>query len=460
MDVKALQGQYATLIGDAKKLAEPYKTKEADMPEPVQTQIAALLGKSDEVKVKLDLARKMELAEASLGEANPQAAWAGWRNAAPGEGEAEVDGKSWRELEIKNGLFNRIVRYSVPIATEKKEYAPAFEAYLRKGVENMRMYYPNDFKTLTVGGEAAGGYLVPPEFYTTILKRIMTTAVVRQYARVIQTSRDVVQWPRIKYTDATDGNRYTSGVRLTWTGESPVSASAHRVTEPVFGLMNIPVNTAMASLPLSNNLIEDAAYDINGDASGLIGEAFALGEEDAFINGTGVAQPRGMLFGASGTDNDLGPVQVSSGSTSTPYFTYAGLLNIEGALPSQYETNAIWLMRKGTVNFIRQVQVATNSEQLFWTYNVADANTMRAPQSLLGYPVYKSEFVPVATGAGNNAAIFGDLQGYLVLDRVGFSIQRLSELYAETNITVLLARHRVGGQLVEPYRIKVGTIAS
>jgi HK97 family phage major capsid protein len=47
------------------------------------------------------------------------------------------------------------------------------------------------------------------------------------------------------------------------------------------------------------------------------------------------------------------------------------------------------------------------------------------------------------------------MSGYIVLDRVGFSVQRLSELYAETNITILLARKRVGGQLAEPYRVKV-----
>ena len=57
------------------------------------------------------------------------------------------------------------------------------------------------------------------------------------------------------------------------------------------------------------------------------------------------------------------------------------------------------------------------------------------------------------------AGIFGDLQGYFVVDRVGTSIQRLSELYAETDVTLLLARKRVGGYAVEPYRMKVLKIA-
>jgi len=42
-----------------------------------------------------------------------------------------------------------------------------------------------------------------------------------------------------------------------------------------------------------------------------------------------------------------------------------------------------------------------------------------------------------------------------VVDRVGLSIQRLDELYAETNQVLLLAKKRVGGQLVEAYRLSL-----
>lgn len=456
MDMKVLQGQYAALIAEAKKLAEPFKGKEADMPQEVADQIAGVLGKTDEIKARIEVARRMAEAAGALESQGIKAANLGWRKTAPNEGDAPVDAKSWREIEIKTAAGVRRVRYNVPVATEQKGYPNAFEAYLRKGLEFMRVHYPEDFKTLTVASDVAGGFLVPPEYNAELIKRIMTMAVVRQYARVAQTSRDVAQWPRINYTDATDADRYTSGVRFTWTGESPASSSVHRVTDPVFGLLSIPVNTAMASFPISNNLIEDGAFDIMGMASELLAEAFALGEDDAFINGTGAAQPRGILAEAGQTG---GIATVNSGSTSAPYFTYAGLLNLEAALPSQYEANAVWLGRKATYNYIRQVQVTANSEQLFWTYMVPEANTQTPPRMLLGYPIVKSEFMPVATGSGNYALLFGDLRGYLVLDRVGFSVQRLAERYAEDNITLLLARRRVGGQLIEPWRLRVATIA-
>jgi len=51
--------------------------------------------------------------------------------------------------------------------------------------------------------------------------------------------------------------------------------------------------------------------------------------------------------------------------------------------------------------------------------------------------------------------IFGDLSGYIIVDRVALSVQRLDEIYAEQNIVLLLGRKRVGGYCAEPYRIKV-----
>ena len=73
--------------------------------------------------------------------------------------------------------------------------------------------------------------------------------------------------------------------------------------------------------------------------------------------------------------------------------------------------------------------------------------------------IVREQFMPDMT-TDAHPIVFGDLRGYLVLDRVGLSLQRLDELYAETDITVLLARRRVGGQLIEPWRVKAQKVAS
>jgi len=438
VNAQELRAQYAAKLAEAKGLLAEGKATEA----------TAAMGKADEIKAMLDLAARVEAGDAYMSEPGQvKAAAAAWRESAPDEGEPPVDVKAWRSFDLKTPMGEvKTFRYNVPIAVQAKGYAPAFEAYLRKGLSDMG---PQDRKTLSVGVDTAGGFLVPEDLQTEMIRKIATMAVMRQLCRVTQTSRDVSTWPRINYT--TD-DIYTSGVRLTWTGETPATATTHRATDPVFGQVSIPVHTAMASMPITNQLIEDAAFDVQGIATDLIGEAFALGEDNVFINGTGAAQPMGLLAQAE----DEGPAAEHLGATDVP--TLAGLLNLEAALPSQYERGAAFLARKATLSVLRQA-AQTTSGQLLWAASMPGGYLQPQPPTMLGYPVYKSEFVP-AIASGAYSLIFGQFSGYYIVDRVGLSVQRLSELYAETDITLLLARRRVGGYCVEPYRFRLGQMSS
>lgn len=444
MDIQKLQTAYKGKLAEARALTDQFKEKPEDMPAEVMAQVTGLLGQADEIKVKLDMARQMADAEALAAEPmGTKAAHHGWREAGPDEGMPAVDYDSWREVKVGN----QTMRVYIPEAVAQKGYASAFEAYLRKGYRDLG---PQDRKTLTAGSDSAGGFLIPEDYHLEIIKKSAAMATIRANARVAQTSRDMAKWPRITY--ATD-DKYTSGVRMTWTGESPSSSTVHRVTEPVFGLLTIPVHTAMASVPFSNDLLEDAAFDVLGIGSSLLGEAFALGENDAFINGNGVSRPMGILTEVDETD---GPASVNSANAAT--LTSNGLIDLAYELPPQYENNAKWFMNKGTEKVIRKL-VGTTSGEYEWPV-VGNVGALGAVGSaLLGYPIVREQFMPdVTTDA--YPIVFGDMRGYLVLDRVGLSVQRLDELYAETNITLLLARRRVGGQLIEPWKVKVQKVSN
>lgn len=445
-----LRKQYAGLVSNAKAISN---SSDELTPEQL-SKIDGYLGQADQVKIQIDLLNRISSGDEFLNEGQGTvAAHNGWREAGPMEGAEVVDEKSWREVEVKtvptqanpDGILT--IRYHVPVAVDKKGYEPAFEAYLRKGFTNVG---PNDKKTLQEAVDSAGGFLVPAEMQGSMLKKIATIASVRPRARRISTSRDLVSWPKLKYT--TD-DKYTSGVRLTWTGESPASSTAHRVTDPVFEVENIPVHTAMASLPLTNNVIEDAAFDVMGIGSDLMGEAFALGENNVFLNGTGINQPEGILSHPNAAVISTSPPGIYVKTASAAALTADGLINLETDLPAQYERNAVFLMNKATKGAIRKLKSATENLYLF-PYGTSTGQFGPVPESMLGYPIVKDEFMP-DVGANNFPIILGDLNAYLVVDRVGFSMQVLRELYAETNVVVLLARRRVGGQLIESYRLRV-----
>jgi HK97 family phage major capsid protein len=448
-----LRKAMAKKVADAKALAATYQGKESEMPKDVIEKINGLLGESDVIKAQILTLQRVEEGDQFVN--SPQdlkAGLLGWRQSGPDEGNVAVDPMSWRKMELVLPTGKRTeLRYQVPLAVQGKAYPLAFEAYVRKGFDYMG---PQDRKTLNEGTDSAGGFLVPEDYQTEFIRKTATNAVIRSLARVLSTSRDIMKWPRLAYT--TD-DKYTSGARLTWTGELPASATAHRVTEPVIGLLSIPIHTAMASLPLSNDLLEDAAFDVAGIGTDLLGEAFGLGEDDVFLNGNGVSKPMGILTRVDVGDEKI--ATVASGSAST--LTADGLIDLFFGLPSQYRRNARFVMNSATAKVARKLKDG-NQRYLWDAMQTAVNGGLYSPaeqDTLIGKPVAYDEFA-VDIAANSYPIIFGDFTGYFIVDRVGLSIQRLSELYAETNITLLLARKRVGGDVTQPWRLKVQKITT
>lgn len=414
----------------------------------VSESIQAAWGEYDQLKVQYDNAQHEEEAAEFAREKSDKmpASFHGFRDAPADEGATEVDEKSWRELSVLTPLGKKNIRYNVPVATSQKDYSPAFEAYLRKGFSDMG---PNDRKVLQEGSDPAGGFLVAPEWMGELIKKTATMAVIRNLARVMSVSSGLAKWPRVNYTS---DDKYTSPIRLTWTGEIPSSSTEHRVTNPVFGQIDISIKTAMASLPISNDMLEDAGFDVFGIATDLMGEAFALGEDEAFISGDGVAKPRGFLYDVDGE----GPSSIDSSSSGS--VDAADYIDLFYELPAQYRMAAVWLMNSATMAAAEKL---TDNDGRYIISSFISGASLETPmfEVIKGKQVRPDEFMP-GISSGNYPIAFGDYRGYIVADRVGLAIQRLSERYAELNQTVLLARKRVGGILAEPYKVKVIKVAS
>lgn len=452
MDINELKKARKAKLDQARAIADKWKGKEDQMPSADLDQITTLLGASDVDTAKIDAATRLSKGEELLRDVGTLPVSVSWREggAAKDEGTVEFDPKAFRKFEVMTPLGKKEVRYHIPLVVQKKGYDPAFEAYLRFGFAAMKDFYPSDAKTLLAGTDTAGGFLIPESFHADLIKKTMGLTAVRPNARVVQGSRDVETWPIRRYS--TD-DKYTSGVRVTWTGELPASSTASRVTDQTYGQINIPAGTMMLTQPVSNNLIEDAAFDVLGDSTDAFAEAKALGEDDAFLNGVGAGQPMGILTEA-GTN---GPAQVASG-TSSQIFTGTDahngkrLIDLYYKVPAQYRKAAVWLMTSLTMAAAENLVDAQKRPIVSSLINASMA--MGEPVLIKNRPVFIDEFVP-EIGASSNSIIFGDLHGYIITDRVGVSMQRLSELYAETNITLLLLRCRLGGYCAEPYKIKV-----
>ena len=268
-----------------------------------------------------------------------------------------------------------------------------------------------------------------------IQKRPTPTRVAGMVTR-LQTSRDALAMPKVNY--AAD-DIYTTGIRVTKTGEIPASSTVHRVTDPVFGMIRIPVHTFMMSMPLTNDMIEDSAFPIVAWSTGKFSETVDLLYDNEVLTGSGIGGPAGILLNPGGTDQ---PAIVVSGAAGA--VTPDGIMDLAYALPEQYDQNARFVFNKtSTAKAIAKLKDTAN-RYLFGYGDMDNGLAGSRPKEPIGYPFEYSGFMP-DIAANAFPIIFGDFMGYYLVNRIGFSIQVLRELYAETNQIVLLGRLRFGG---------------
>lgn len=314
--------------------------------------------------------------------------------------------------------------------------------------------------------DVLGGFLVPEDIREKVVQRLMGQVIMRRMGNAMPTSRDRVVMPVVTGGD----DRYPGAVRATWVDESPTSTGAE--TNATFGQVSIPVHTLMASTPVSKNLLEDSqgALAIVGIVERQMADAFALTEDFAFLVGSGMGQPQGILKDAT----TGGPHTYAYGSVTTLNSGAATALSADAfrntpyQLPIQYRNaGCAWLFSRGTARVIKTLK--DGSGVYLWSGRSDSPQLAQGqPQSLEGYPINETEVLAAPTTTNGTAytanvypVIFMARDAYQIVDRVGMDVQRYDDATtARQNQVVLVARRRVGGQVLEPWRVVVMKVAA
>lgn len=354
--------------------------------------------------------------------------------------------QSQLRVDSETGFLGLSEQQAVAIA--QPEYKTAFREYLRTPYGALDMKH---MKILQEGVDSQGGYLVPEQYLNKMIEKLAAPSRLAGLVNRLTTSRDNLNIPRVVYND---DNIYTTGMRVTWTGEIPASPTVHRVVDPVFGMIRIPVHTAMMSLPMTNDMVEDAAFPVLAWATGKFQETIELLYEHMILAGTGTGQPSGILKAPGTVDNP----PTSPLGTGTA-ITADNIIAITYDVPSQYDGNSRFVLNKtSTGKAIALLKDTTNRYLFAAGIPNADGIALDRPNTLVGYPFVYSPFMPNAAALAY-PLIFGDLTGYTLVQRIGLSIQVLRERYAEENQIVLLGRIRFGGAITEPWKLRIGVMA-
>jgi len=298
----------------------------------------------------------------------------------------------------------------------------AFESFMRRGEARMQA---DEIKALTVGTDADGGYLAPEAFGNELLKKLVEFSPIRAYARVTPIGAAGVKFPR----------RLT-GTAATWVGET----DDRTASAPTFEQVSIAPFEAATYTDVSVQLLEDNVYNLEGELAADFAESFGKAECTAYVKGNGTTAPKGLMTAT-------GIAEVKTGvaadfPTTNPADVLIGMFH---TLPNTHARNGVWAMNRTTLGTIRKWKDTTGR------YLVIDPISEGAPLTLLGRPIV--EMIDMDDiGASKYPIIFGDMQGFRIVDRVGLSILRDPFTLAAKGQVRIHARRRTGSEVTHPDR--------
>jgi HK97 family phage major capsid protein len=283
-----------------------------------------------------------------------------------------------------------------------------------------------EFKALSVGSNADGGFLVMPEFGGVLEGQIFETSPLRQIATVVNGSSDSLE--------LVDDNDEASGGWVTETG------TRSNTDTPTLDKITIPAHALYAQPITTQKMLDDSIVDVSSWLSRKAADKLARIENTTFIAGDGVGKPKGILSytAASAADtyqaNAIG--QIASGSSGA--FTADGILKLVYGVKAQYRANGTFILSRSGIQAVRLLKEATTNAYM-WQASLQAGQ----PQLLAGYPILECSDIPVAA-ANSLSGAFGDFRrGYTIYDRKGVSILR--DPYTTKGYVKFYMEKRTGG---------------
>jgi HK97 family phage major capsid protein len=255
--------------------------------------------------------------------------------------------------------------------------------------------------------DASGGYAVPFTLDPTIIDtRTGVTNPFRAIARQVSIVTD--SWNGVS----------SGGVTGSWDGEGiEVSDDTPTLAQP-----SITVHKRQTFVPFSVEIGGDWA-SIESDLRMMISNDKDDAEGAAFAVGTGTGQPTGIVTALAGTSSEINV-------TTAEAFVIADVYAVENALRPRSRSNASWVANKAIYNLVRQFD--TSGGAGLWERIGAGM-----PPELLGYPAHEASAMDgtfdAAATANNYIMVLGDFSDYVIVDRVGLSVELVPHLFSTEN---------------------------
>ncbi len=343
----------------------------------------------------------------------------------------QAKAKSLHAAQARPALSAKADQDAIKIE-QKRQF---FDGFIRKGLDAKL-----DQKALSTTVDADGGFAVPVELDQQIEKRLRDLSPIRGDANVV----------------AIGSSRYkklvnTGGITSGW-----ISETGARVETATPTLQEIipPLGEIYANPAATQAMLDDGNFSVENWLSEELAEEFSFQENNAFVNGTGVNQPKGYLqytVSAAGDDSrTFGELQALNTGVAGDWAASDPsdiLVDIIHSMKSGYRAGAKFYMNTSLLAEIRKFKDVDGN------YLWRPALENGTPSTLLGYPVVEVAEMPVKAASSLSLCFANMKRAYTVTDRMGTRILR--DPYSNKPYVHFYTTKRVGGAVTNDQAIKL-----
>lgn len=252
---------------------------------------------------------------------------------------------------------------------------------------------------MTVGTTTTGGFAIPFHFDPTlILTSDGNVNPLRQMARVERITGAGNTWKGVS----------TAGITIT---RGPAEMQPVTPTEVTLAQPEVTVQPVKVEIQFSIEADEDWP-GLQTQLARVLQDAKDDEEANSFVNGVGTTVFPAGVVETLDASSEVG--------TTGDGLDVSDLYRLEGALGSRYTARAQFLAHRAVYAAIRQFSVGATGEGSVWVRGLAAGD----PPSLLGYPARQiSTMEADYTTDGNRVVLFGDFNNFLIVDKVGMTIE-------------------------------------
>jgi len=329
------------------------------------------------------------------------------------------------ETQMEKHLANMteaITKGFTGVNHEKAPEAPRFKDFS----EFVGMVKARDIriKDLAEGAGNTGGYLVPEQYMSEILRVNLENSVVRNNgARIIQMNAPQVNFPALDMSSNANGSIY-GGATAYWGNEN----ASITESQPTFDNVKLEVSKLTAYVEDSNEMEQDAITNMGSLLTQMYGEVLAFEEDFAFINGDGVNKPLGILSA---------PCLVSVSRATASQVHPSDIVNMIARFKGSLD-RAVFVVNQSA---LPQIYTLTDpSGNYVWHANI----TGKPGGTLYGIPMIVSEKCSALGTKGD--VILADWSHYLIGDRGGLRTDYSQHFKFQTDQMAYRCIKRVDGQ--------------